>query len=53
MKAALGAAREEVEALRTGSAGLVKIGAGPSWQDAVLPEAIGELRTTGRVYACT
>jgi DNA-binding transcriptional LysR family regulator len=45
VKAALGAAQEEVEALRTGSAGLVKIGAGPSWQDAVLPEAISELRT--------
>jgi DNA-binding transcriptional LysR family regulator len=46
VKAALGAAREEVEALRTGSAGLVKIGAGPSWQDAVLPDAIAELRTS-------
>jgi DNA-binding transcriptional LysR family regulator len=46
VKAALGAAQEEVEALRTGSAGLVKIGAGPSWQDAVLPEAISELRTS-------
>ena len=46
VKAAMGAAREEVEALRAGSAGLVKIGAGPSWQDAVLPEAIAELRAT-------
>jgi DNA-binding transcriptional LysR family regulator len=46
VKAALGAASEEIAALRTGSAGLVKIGAGPSWQDAVLPEAIAELRTT-------
>lgn len=44
VKAALGAASEEIEALRTGSAGLVKVGAGPSWQDAVLPEAIIELR---------
>jgi DNA-binding transcriptional LysR family regulator len=44
MKAALGAAREEVEALRTGSAGLVKLGAGPSWQSAILPESIAELR---------
>ena len=53
VKAAMGAAREEVEALRSGSAGLVKIGAGPSWQDAVLPEAIAELRATRpgvRVY---
>jgi DNA-binding transcriptional LysR family regulator len=46
VKAALGAAWEEVDALRTGSAGLVKIGAGPSWQDAVLPEAIAELRAS-------
>jgi DNA-binding transcriptional LysR family regulator len=46
VRAALGAAWEEVEALRTGSAGLVKIGAGPSWQDAVLPDAIAELRTS-------
>lgn len=44
VKAALDAASEEIEALRTGSAGLVKVGAGPSWQDAVLPEAIAELR---------
>jgi len=43
VKAALGAAAEEIAALRTGSAGLVKVGAGPSWQDAVLPEAITEL----------
>jgi DNA-binding transcriptional LysR family regulator len=46
IKAALHAAREEVDALRTGGAGLVKIGAGPPWQDAVLPDAIAELRTT-------
>ena len=45
IKAALHAAREEVDALRTGGAGLVKIGAGPSWQDAVLPDAIADLRT--------
>lgn len=44
VKTALGAAAEEVEALRSGSAGLVKVGAGPSWHDAVLPEAIIELR---------
>ncbi len=46
LKAALQAAREEVDALRTGGAGFVKIGAGPSWQDAVLPDAIEELRAT-------
>ncbi len=45
VQAAVHAAREEVDALRTGSAGLVKIGAGPSWQDAVLPGAIDEMRT--------
>jgi DNA-binding transcriptional LysR family regulator len=44
MKAALDAAREEVEALRSGSAGLVKLGAGPSWQSTILPESIEELR---------
>jgi DNA-binding transcriptional LysR family regulator len=41
---ALGAAREEVAALRSGNAGLVKLGAGPSWQEMILPEAITELR---------
>ncbi len=46
VKAAIHAAREEVDALRSGGAGFVKIGAGPSWQDAVLPDAIAELRTT-------
>jgi DNA-binding transcriptional LysR family regulator len=44
MKAALDAAREEVEALRSGNAGLVKVGAGPSWQSTILPESIAELR---------
>lgn len=46
VKAALGAAREEVDALRSGSVGLVKLGAGPSWQEMVLPEAVAELRTS-------
>jgi len=46
VKAAIHAAREEIDALRSGGAGFVKIGAGPSWQDAVLPDAIAELRTT-------
>jgi DNA-binding transcriptional LysR family regulator len=44
VKATLGAAREEVEALRSGGAGLVKIGAGPSWQEMILPGAITDLR---------
>lgn len=46
VRAAIHAAREEIDALRSGGAGFVKIGAGPSWQDAVLPDAIAELRTT-------
>jgi DNA-binding transcriptional LysR family regulator len=45
LKAALVAAREEVAALKTGSVGLVKIGAGPSWQETILPQAIAELRS--------
>jgi DNA-binding transcriptional LysR family regulator len=44
LKSALVAAREEVAALKTGSLGLVKIGAGPSWQETILPQAITELR---------
>jgi DNA-binding transcriptional LysR family regulator len=44
VRAALGAAFEEVAALRAGSEGLVKIGAGPSWQETILPEAIAQLR---------
>lgn len=46
IKSALSSARDEVAALRTGGAGLVKIGAGPSWQGTVLPEAIREFRTS-------
>lgn len=38
------AVNEEVAALRQGVTGLVRIGAGPSWQDAVLADAIGALR---------
>ncbi len=46
IRAALQTARDEVDALRAGGAGIVNVGAGPSWQDAVLPEAIAELRRT-------
>lgn len=45
VKAALGAAYDEVAALKSGSEGLIKIGAGPSWQETVLPDAIADLRT--------
>lgn len=38
------AAWDELAALRSGVAGLVKIGAGPSWQDSILAGAISELR---------
>lgn len=38
--AALREAQEEIAALRDGSAGQVRIGAGPSWERAILPEAI-------------
>jgi DNA-binding transcriptional LysR family regulator len=38
------AVKDEVEALRHGISGLVRIGAGPSWQDAILPDAIRRLR---------
>jgi hypothetical protein len=46
-------AREEVDALRSGGAGFVKIGGGPSWQDAVLPNAIAELRAHGWAFGST
>ena len=36
----------EIEALRNGVSGLLRVGVGPSWQDAVVPDAISELRTT-------
>ncbi len=45
VKAALGTALEEVAALKSGSEGLIRIGAGPSWQETILPEAIAELRS--------
>jgi DNA-binding transcriptional LysR family regulator len=40
LRASLREAREEMEALRHGAAGRVRLGAGPSWQGMVLPEAI-------------
>jgi DNA-binding transcriptional LysR family regulator len=40
LQASLKEAREEIAALRAGIAGRVRIGAGPSWERAVLPQAI-------------
>jgi DNA-binding transcriptional LysR family regulator len=44
LRSSVRAAWDELGALRTGSAGLVRVGAGPSWQDTILPEAIASLR---------
>ncbi|WP_439579180.1 LysR family transcriptional regulator [Elioraea sp.] len=44
MRASLNAASLELDALRRGRAGLVRIGAGPSWQGTLLPEAIAAFR---------
>ena len=39
-------ARDEIEALRTGVTGLIRVGIGPSWQEAIVPDAIEELCAT-------
>lgn len=39
-------ARDEIDALRTGVSGLIRIGIGPSWQEAIVPTAITELCAT-------
>ncbi|MEM7021176.1 MAG: LysR family transcriptional regulator [Pseudomonadota bacterium] len=44
LRADLRAAVDEIEALRSGSSGHVRVGAGPSWQRSVLPEAITAFR---------
>jgi DNA-binding transcriptional LysR family regulator len=44
LRASLNDATDDIEALRAGIAGRVRVGAGPSWQGAVLPEAIGLFR---------
>lgn len=41
--AQVGAALDEVESLRTGAAGKVTVGAGPSWVRRMLPEAVARL----------
>lgn len=44
LRASLRASRAEIAALRAGAAGNVRIGAGPSWERAVLPQAIAAFR---------
>jgi len=44
IKASVKEAREEVAALKQGLGGRVRIGAGPSWQRSVLPEAVEAFR---------
>jgi DNA-binding transcriptional LysR family regulator len=44
LRASLRASRAEIAALRAGAAGSVRIGAGPSWERAVLPQAIAAFR---------
>ncbi len=44
VRASLRDAREELSALRIGMAGHVRVGAGPAWHRAVLPEAIAAFR---------
>jgi len=39
-------ARDEIDALRRGITGLVRIGVGPSWQEAIVPDAIAQLCAT-------
>jgi DNA-binding transcriptional LysR family regulator len=43
LQASLRETREEIAALRAGIAGRIRIGAGPSWERMVLPEALGRL----------
>lgn len=44
MRASLAEAEREIEALRAGLAGEVRIGAGPTWQQRILPEALARFR---------
>lgn len=46
LKRAQEIARDEIDALRTGVSGLIRIGIGPSWQEAIVPDAITELCAT-------
>jgi DNA-binding transcriptional LysR family regulator len=45
LQASLRASKVEIAALKAGAGGIVRIGAGPSWERAILPEAIARFRT--------
>ena len=45
LRVSLRASRVEITALKAGAAGVVRIGAGPSWERVILPDAITEFRT--------
>lgn len=44
IRASLAEAEREIEALRSGFAGEVRVGAGPAWQQRILPEALARFR---------
>ncbi|MCB1969165.1 MAG: LysR family transcriptional regulator [Geminicoccaceae bacterium] len=44
LKASMSEARSEIEALKRGDAGQVRIGAGPSWQTRILPDVLPHFR---------
>lgn len=44
IRAGMADAESEIQSLKSGTSGLVRIGAGPSWQTRVLPEAIARFR---------
>ncbi len=44
IRAGMADAECEIQALRNGTSGLVRVGAGPAWQTRVLPEAIARFR---------
>jgi DNA-binding transcriptional LysR family regulator len=46
MQASLAEAEHEIEALRAGLAGEVRLGAGPTWQHRLLPEALARFRSS-------
>ncbi|MEZ5864240.1 MAG: LysR substrate-binding domain-containing protein [Geminicoccaceae bacterium] len=44
IRAGMAEAESEIQALRNGTSGLIRLGAGPSWQSRVIPEAIRRFR---------
>ncbi len=45
IRAGMAEAESEIQALRNGTSGLVRLGAGPAWQSRVIPESIRVFRT--------